>query len=192
MKCIILIGYMCAGKTTIGKALAKRLGRTFYDLDWYVEERFHKKIPQIFAEEGEARFRNLECRMLHEVAEFEDIVLACGGGTPCFYDNMDYMNAVAETVYLKASTETLCRHVAMSRGERPLLKGKTDEELRSFIDSQLAQRARYYEKAQHIIDINVLDSFDKVKDIVNLITKTIGGGTAGAQQAVPPPQADSQ
>lgn len=192
MKCIILIGYMCAGKTTIGKALAKRLGRTFYDLDWYVEERFHKKIPQIFAEEGEARFRNLECRMLHEVAEFEDIVLACGGGTPCFYDNMDYMNAVAETVYLKASTETLCRHVAMSRGERPLLKGKTDEELRSFIDSQLAQRAPYYEKAQHIIDINVLDSFDKVKDIVNLITKTIGGGTAGAQQAVPPPQADSQ
>lgn len=192
MKCIILIGYMCAGKTTIGKALAKRLGRTFYDLDWYVEERFHKKIPQIFAEEGEARFRNLECRMLHEVAEFEDIVLACGGGTPCFYDNMDYMNAVAETVYLKASTETLCRHVAMSRGERPLLKGKTDEELRSFIDNQLAQRAPYYEKAQHIIDINVLDSFDKVKDIVNLITKTIGGGTAGAQQAVPPPQADSQ
>lgn len=192
MKCIILIGYMCAGKTTIGKALAKRLGRTFYDLDWYVEERFHKKIPQIFAEEGEARFRNLECRMLHEVAEFEDIVLACGGGTPCFYDNMDYMNAVAETVYLKASTETLCRHVAMSRGERPLLKGKTDEELRSFIDTQLAQRAPYYEKAQHIIDINVLDSFDKVKDIVNLITKTIGGGTAGAQQAVPPPQADSQ
>lgn len=192
MKCIILIGYMCAGKTTIGKALAKRLGRTFYDLDWYVEERFHKKIPQIFAEEGEARFRNLECRMLHEVAEFEDIVLACGGGTPCFYDNMDYMNTVAETVYLKASTETLCRHVAMSRGERPLLKGKTDEELRSFIDSQLAQRAPYYEKAQHIIDINVLDSFDKVKDIVNLITKTIGGGTAGAQQAVPPPQADSQ
>lgn len=192
MKCIILIGYMCAGKTTIGKALAKRLGRTFYDLDWYVEERFHKRIPQIFAEEGEARFRNLECRMLHEVAEFEDIVLACGGGTPCFYDNMDYMNAVAETVYLKASTETLCRHVAMSRGERPLLKGKTDEELRSFIDSQLAQRAPYYEKAQHIIDINVLDSFDKVKDIVNLITKTIGGGMAGAQQAVPPPQADSQ
>lgn len=192
MKCIILIGYMCAGKTTVGKALAKRLGRTFYDLDWYVEERFRKKIPQIFAEEGEARFRDLECRMLHEVAEFEDIVLACGGGTPCFYDNMDYMNAVAETVYLKASTETLCRHVAMSRGERPLLKGKTDEELRSFIDSQLAQRAPYYEKAQHIIDINVLDSFDKVKDIVNLITKTIGGGTAGAQQAVPPPQADSQ
>ena len=192
MKCIILIGYMCAGKTTIGKALAKRLGRTFYDLDWYVEERFHKKIPQIFAEEGEARFRNLECRMLHEVAEFEDIVLACGGGTPCFYDNMDYMNAVAETVYLKASTETLCRHVAMSRGERPLLKGKTDEELRSFIDSQLAQRAPYYEKAQHIIDINVLDSFDKVKDIVNLITKPKGGGMAEAQQAVPPPQADSQ
>ena len=166
MKCIILIGYMCAGKTTVGKALAKELGRTFYDLDWYVEERFHKKVPQIFAEEGEARFRDLERRMLHEVAEFENIVLSCGGGTPCHFDNMDYMNSVAETYYLKATPETLIQHIAISRGERPLLKGKSPEELREFVSTQLAEREPYYEKAQHIVDINVLDSFDKIKDIV--------------------------
>lgn len=169
MKCIILIGYMCAGKTTVGKALAKELGRTFYDLDWYVEERFHKKVPQIFAEEGEARFRDLERRMLHEVAEFENIVLSCGGGTPCHFDNMDYMNSVAETYYLKATPETLIQHIAISRGERPLLKGKSPEELREFVSTQLAKREPYYEKAQHIVDINVLDSFDKIKDIVSLI-----------------------
>lgn len=84
MKCIILIGYMCAGKTTVGKRLAKALGRTFYDLDWYVEERYHKRVSDIFATEGEAAFRDMERRMLHEVAEFQDVVLACGGGTPCF------------------------------------------------------------------------------------------------------------
>lgn len=169
MKCIILVGYMCAGKTTVGKALAKELGRTFYDLDWYVEERFHKKVPQIFAEEGEDRFRDLERRMLHEVAEFENIVLSCGGGTPCHFDNMDYMNSVAETYYLKATPETLIQHIAISRGERPLLKGKSPDELREFVSAQLAEREPYYEKAQHIIDINVLDSFDKIKDIVSLI-----------------------
>lgn len=169
MKCIILVGYMCAGKTTVGKALAKELGRTFYDLDWYVEERFHKKVPQIFAEEGEDRFRDLERRMLHEVAEFENIVLSCGGGTPCHFDNMDYMNSVAETYYLKATPETLIQHIAISRGERPLLKGKSPDELREFVSAQLAEREPYYEKAQHIVDINVLDSFDKIKDIVSLI-----------------------
>lgn len=71
MKSITLIGYMCVGKTTVGKALAKSLGCTFYDLDWYIEERFHSKVSQIFAEKGEEKFRDLEQRMLHEVAEFE-------------------------------------------------------------------------------------------------------------------------
>ena len=171
--CIVLIGYMCAGKTTIGKALAKELDRTFYDLDWYIEERYHKKIPQIFAEEGEERFRDLERRMLHEVAEFENIILSCGGGTPCFFDNMEYMNSVSETFYLKASPETLCCHVAMSRGERPLLKGKSPEELRTYIAEQVELRSVYYEKAHHIVDINVLNSFDKIDHIVKQISSIV-------------------
>lgn len=169
MKSIALIGYMCAGKTTVGKTLAKSLGCTFYDLDWYVEERYHKKVPQIFAESGEEKFRDLERRMLHEVAEFENIVLSCGGGTPCFFDNIDYLNSVSQTFYLKASPETLCRHIAMSRGERPLLKGKSPEELRTFVAQQLEARAPYYEKAGHIVNIDVLDTFDKVADIAAII-----------------------
>ena len=168
-RCIVLVGYMCAGKTTVGKALAKELGRTFYDLDWYIEERFHKKVPQIFAEEGEAHFRDLERRMLHEVAEFENIVLSCGGGTPCFFDNMDYMNQLGETFYLKASPETLHAHLKMGKGVRPLLLNKTPEEVDEFIHEQLKLREPYYEKAKHIIAINVMDNYDKINAIVQQI-----------------------
>lgn len=173
MKSIILVGYMCAGKTTVGKALAKKLGMTFYDLDWYIEERFHTKVSRIFAEEGEEKFRNMEQRMLHEVAEFENIVLSCGGGTPCFFDNMDYMNRTGHTFYLKATPDTILSHLAISKGERPLLKGKSPEELRAFITGQLSDREPFYSQAQHEIDVNVLDSFDKVKLVVDTMAATI-------------------
>ena len=92
MKSIILIGYMGAGKTTIGKLLASNLNCEFYDLDWYIESRFHKSIPEIFAERGEDGFRQIEHSMLQEVVGFEDAVIAVGGGTPCFFDNMEIMN----------------------------------------------------------------------------------------------------
>lgn len=173
MKSIILIGYMCAGKTTVGRALAKELKISFYDLDWYIEERFHTKVAKIFADEGEERFRDLERRMLHEAAEFEDIVLACGGGTPCFFDNIDYMNQTGDTFYLKASPETIVQHLALSRGERPLLKGKSPGELRGFVTQQLEEREPFYAKASHIIDVNVLDSFEKISLVVEDILQTI-------------------
>ena len=89
---IIIVGFMGSGKTTVGKALSKELGITFYDLDWYIESRMHKTVPQIFTERGEDGFRLVEHNMLHEVAEFEDVILSCGGGTPCFLNNMDYLN----------------------------------------------------------------------------------------------------
>lgn len=172
-KSIILVGYMCVGKTTIGRDLAKRLGRTFYDLDWYIEERFHTKVATIFAEKGEAHFRDLERRMLHEVAAFENVVVSCGGGTPCFFDNIDYMNEVGEVFYLKASPETILQHLAMSRGDRPLLKGKSPEELRAFVTEQLAQRESFYSKAKHVVDVNVLDSFDKISLVTDHICSQV-------------------
>lgn len=173
MQSITLIGYMCVGKTTIGKALAKELGLVFYDLDWYIEERFHTKVAKIFAEEGEARFRDLERRMLHEVAEFENIVLSCGGGTPCHFDNIDYLNTVSQTCYLQASSETILQHLSMSRGERPLLRGKTPDELRTFVTAQLAERRPFYEKARHTIGVDVLDSFDKIHLVTDQIKQTL-------------------
>ena len=104
---IILIGYMGAGKTTVGKALSKELGIPFYDLDWYIESRMRRTVKQIFDEKGEDGFRKTEQALLHEVAEFENVIISCGGGTPCFFDNMDYMNRQAETVYLKAAPGVL-------------------------------------------------------------------------------------
>lgn len=173
MKCIALIGYMCVGKTTIGKALAKQLGLRFYDLDWYIEHRFRRKIPEIFAEEGEEKFRKMEQNMLHEVAAFEDIVLSCGGGTPTFADNMEYLNETSQTFYMKATPETILAHLAMARGNRPILAGKNAEELDAFVRKQLAEREHFYAQAQHVIDVDILDSYEKIDDVVQMIIDSV-------------------
>ena len=163
MKRVILIGYMGSGKTTVGKALSKETGMMFYDLDWYIESRMHKTVSQIFAEKGEEGFRKIEYNMLHEVAEFEDVIISCGGGTPCFFDNIDYLNQQGEVVYLKASPETLYKHLLMAKIERPLLKDKSADELIAYITEHLKQREPFYEKARHMLDVNVLDDYDKIK-----------------------------
>ena len=163
MRRIILIGYMGAGKTTVGKALAKELRMPFYDLDWYIESRMHKTVKAIFDERGEAGFRKIEHNMLHEVAEFEDIIISCGGGTPCFFDNIDYMNRQGETVYLKATPEVLYGHLKMGKTIRPLLLNKTADEVQVFIREQLAQRESYYSKAKYVLDVNLLDDYKKIK-----------------------------
>lgn len=169
MQRIILIGYMGAGKTTIGRTLARNLGLEFYDLDWYVENRYRKRIPEIFAERGEEGFREMERTMLHEAAEFEDIVLSCGGGTPCFFDNMDFMNQRGETFYLKASPEVLQQHLRMGKSKRPLLEGKSPEALEAYIRDSLAQREPFYSRAKHIVPIDVLETKARVQACVDQI-----------------------
>ncbi len=173
MRRIILIGYMGAGKTTVGKALAKDLGLEFYDLDWYIENRRRKKVPQIFAEMGEEGFRKIEHNMLHEVAEFEDVVISCGGGTPCFYDNMDYINQQAQVVYLKCTPEVLQGHLLMGKTERPLLKGKSPDELIAFIKEQLNAREPYYNKARYQLDVSLMDNYDKIKVTVDKLKELL-------------------
>ena len=162
MKRIILIGYMGAGKTTVGRALAKELSLQFYDLDWYIENRRRKKVPQIFQELGEDGFRQIERNMLHEVAEFEDVVISCGGGTPCFFDNIDYMNQQGQVVYLRCAPEVLHGHILMGKTERPLLKGKSSDELIAFIREQLSTREQYYNKARYQLDVSLMDNYEKI------------------------------
>ncbi len=166
MRRIILVGYMGSGKTTIGKALSKETGMMFYDLDWYIENRMRTTVSKLFSERGEEAFRKIEYNMLHEVAEFEDVIISCGGGTPCFFDNMDYLNQQGEVVYLKASPETLYKHLLMAKVERPLLKNKTPDELITYITEHLQERAPFYEKARHVLDVDVLDDYDKIKTSV--------------------------
>ena len=171
---IILIGYMGSGKTTVGRQLAMALGLSFYDLDWYIEMRFRRSVAKIFAEEGEEGFRQIERNMLHEVAEFEDVVLSCGGGTPCYYDNMDYMNSLADTVYLKATPEVLAMHLKMGKVERPLIKGKTGEDLLAYIRESLELREPYYSKSKHILDVSLLDNYEKIQTSVSLLREELG------------------
>ena len=163
MRRIILIGYMGSGKTTVGKALSKETGMMFYDLDWYIESRMRKTVAQIFAEKGEEGFRKIEHNMLHEVAEFENVIISCGGGTPCFFDNIDYINQQGEVVYLKATPEVLYRHLLMGKVERPLIKNKTPEELIAYITEQVAKREEFYNKARYTLDVSLMDDYEKIQ-----------------------------
>lgn len=173
MQRIILIGYMGAGKTTIGRHLARRLGLEFYDLDWYIEDRFRMKIPEIFAQRGEEGFREIERKMLHEAAEFENVVISCGGGTPCFFDNMDYMNEQAETVFLNAAPDVLQAHLLMGKSQRPLIQGKSPEELRDYIATSLEQRLPFYTKAKHTVQIDVIHTKEQIQQYVESVAEAV-------------------
>ena len=164
---------MGSGKTTVGRALAKELDMPFYDLDWYIESRMRKKVSEIFAERGEEGFRQIERNMLHEVAEFENVVISCGGGTPCFFNNMDYMNGQAQGVWRKATPEVLHRHLLMGKGDRPLLKGKTPDELIAFIREQLEYREQFYSKARYVLDVSLMDNYDKIKITVEKLRELL-------------------
>ena len=155
---IFLTGYMGAGKTTLGKAFARYMNIPFIDLDWYIEERLHKSIRELFIERGEASFRELERSMLHEVSEFEDVIVSTGGGTPCFFDNMDYMNRHGQTVFLDVHPDILFNRLRVATRQRPILQGKTDEELRSFIVEALDKRAPFYSQARYRFDAGRLES----------------------------------
>jgi shikimate kinase len=152
MKRLFLVGFMGSGKTTSGKRIAEKYHLDFIDLDVYIEQRFHKSVSQIFAEKGEDGFRQVERNMLLEVADFENVVIAAGGGTPCFFDNMEVMNNAGETVYLKASPSDLCTYLKMNgTSKRPLVRDKSDAELLDYITKTLAVREPFYAKAKHIV-----------------------------------------
>lgn len=165
---------MGSGKTTVGHALSQDLNLPFYDLDWYIESRMHSTVKEIFDTKGEESFRRIEHNMLHEVAEFEDVIISCGGGTPCFFDNMDYLNQQGETVFLKCTPDVLYQHLKMGKTVRPLLLNKTPEEVREFINVQLKEREPFYNKAKHIIDVTVMDNREKIKITVDTIKKELG------------------
>lgn len=148
---IYLIGYMGSGKSTLGRKLANKLGLQFVDMDHFIEQRNYKTIPQIFREEGEEVFRKKERQALEELSEFTDLVIATGGGAPCFFDNIDLMNRSGKTIYLNIDPKMLAYRLKHSKTERPLIKGKSEAELIRFIDKTLKERNRYYKQAQYEI-----------------------------------------
>lgn len=156
MKRIFLTGYMGAGKTTVGKELAKLTGRYFIDLDKHIEARYCRSVSRLFEVWGEEEFRRIEQRMLQEVATFEDVVISTGGGTPCFFDNMAFMKKSGLTIYLKATVEELAKRLEVCKHTRPVLQGKTGEELNTFITESLNTRERFYNQADIVFNAEVM------------------------------------
>ena len=129
-----------------------QMGCTFLDLDDQIEEFNGRSIPEIFREQGEGHFRLLEKEALHRMAEHPEAVISCGGGTPCFFDNIRWMNDHGITIYLNAPPEVLRQRLESQRQHRPLLNGLKDNELLEFIRNKLAERENYYRQANYIID----------------------------------------
>jgi len=165
---IYIIGFMGSGKTTAGIKLASLLGWSFIDLDKKIEEYAGKTIPDIFSQEGEGYFRDLETRLLKTLKSCTDTIISTGGGTPCYSDNMDFMLETGLTVYLKLTPGELKNRLSDSKGERPLIKGLGREKLLSFIEDKLSDREKCYERSDIKIeglnpDFNVLLSLIKSK-----------------------------
>lgn len=149
---------MGAGKTTMGKSLAQVMGLEFIDLDNWIEARQHKTIKEIFAEVGEEGFRKLERAGLEEVSTYENVILSLGGGTPCFFDNMEVVNRAGTSVYLKPSEEVLLKRLIKGKHKRPLLADKNDDEILQVIREQLAWREPYYLKANITFEASHLEN----------------------------------
>lgn len=173
MKRIFLIGYMGAGKTTIGRELAKELNLDFIDLDHFIQARFQKTVNQLFQDAGESEFRNIEKKMLREVGEFENVIISAGGGTPCFFDNMEYMNQSGTTVYLKASADVLSARLNISKDKRPLIKDKNEEELNSFIIDSLCKREPFYSQATVVFETGTVETKEDIDQLVQQLIKKL-------------------
>ncbi|MES2417108.1 MAG: shikimate kinase [Bacteroidota bacterium] len=154
---IFLIGFMGCGKSTKAKQLAQRLACPVIDLDAVIVKEQGQTIAEYFAEYGEAAFRTLEQATLQNYPYPETCVVATGGGLPCFFDNMDWMNANGKTVYLQMAPAALVSRLH-NRQKRPLIAAMDDEQLLAFIVKKLAERDPFYTKAQYVVDAFDLDA----------------------------------
>lgn len=156
---VFLLGFMGTGKTTLGRALEARMPLWRYlDLDDEIQRRAGMSIPRIFANYGEKVFRQMEREALDEVLPLENVIIGCGGGTPCFFDNMDRMNAAGITVWLQARPYTLLRRLIVAQATRPKLNGMSHSDLEAYIASETAAREPFYSRARHTFPSDLLES----------------------------------
>lgn len=151
-KRIVLLGYMYSGKTSLGRKLSKKLGYQFYDTDKEIEMRCKCSVLNLFLNYGEQLFREAEKRVLEELLQKDNVVIATGGGTPCFFDNMDKINNHSISVYLQMDVKHILARHAKSKVKRPLLMGKQDDELRQYVTNQIKERSEYYSRADITTD----------------------------------------
>jgi shikimate kinase len=168
-KFIFLIGFMGSGKTFLGKQLAQLLNYDFIDLDEEIEKDEYASIAEIFSSKGEAYFRSKESSFLKSLLQNQNAVIATGGGTPCFHDNMKWMNEHGISVYLKVSPEILFKRLKPQINHRPLLAGKSDQEVSSFIVSKLHEREQYYMQAALVINGETASPHSILQELTELL-----------------------
>lgn len=167
---IFLVGYMGCGKSTIGRALAARLGKPLLDMDALIEEHCGKRVGEIFETFGEDGFRRMERDTLAEViSSYDDAVVATGGGTPCFFDNMEAMNRAGRTIYFQMSAEKLAVRLEHGRAKRPLLRDKSEDELVEYIRENIRKREPFYSQARLVIGCDGVSDDYVVSHVVSYL-----------------------
>lgn len=166
---VYLIGFMGAGKTYWGKKLSQKMQLPFFDLDDEIQQYASMSIAEIFAQEGEEYFRELEANTLRSITNFhQKFIMSCGGGTPCYFKNIDLMKSSGVVVWLNTPTEVLMQRLIVEKANRPLIRDLTDEQLRSFITKKMTDRAIYYEQAALKVDESTIDIDTMIKSILHV------------------------
>lgn len=163
---IYLIGFMGAGKTSIGKKLARKINFQFVDLDDLIEAESEQKITEIFEEKGENYFRKLEQKVLFKTLKLENVIIATGGGTPCFYENMAWINKNGKSIYLKLNAGILHSRLKSKMKHRPMLQNKKN--LQNFIETKLQEREKFYELAHFTISMKEKNAFKKLVETIEI------------------------
>ncbi|GLR16493.1 shikimate kinase [Portibacter lacus] len=165
-KKIYLLGFMGSGKSTLGRELAKQLNFSFNDLDDMIEEYCQCTIADLFTNLGEDHFRLIETKILKHTQNLEHAVISLGGGTPCFNDNMDFVNQNGKSIYLQIKPEVLVERLINEKAKRPLISQAQNKiDLEKLISTKLSARSQFYEEAHHIVDGNA--SIDKIIEEIN-------------------------
>lgn len=163
---IFLIGFMGSGKTHWGRRLGAKLNIPFYDLDTVIVEQEQKTVADIFAEKGEEYFRNLEKDTLERISdEQESFILSCGGGTPCFFNNIEFMKKKGKVIWLNTSIDMLTQRLHKERMSRPLISEVDDEDLRRYIIKKLSERRMYYQQA----DVTVGEENTNLDELIDIL-----------------------
>nr|WP_319400508.1 shikimate kinase [uncultured Carboxylicivirga sp.] len=165
IKRVFLVGFMGSGKSTLGRRLKHEMDWDFLDLDDVFEDKYQTTIKEYFTKHGEDAFRIAEKECLRDVIHSDKVIIATGGGTPCFFDNMEVMNQNGLTIYLKLSVETIISRLSSGKNVRPLVADKSGDELYHFIQDKLAEREDFYNQSKVIADAEILS----VDAYVNII-----------------------
>ena len=171
MRKIILLGYMGCGKSTIANRVSKITNIPFVDLDKNIEERTNLSINDIFEQHGEIYFRKLEREVLIDLLNTStELIIGLGGGTPCYANNHELLKSEnIESIYLKASVDTLFERLCPNKSKRPLITHKTDDELKAFIGQHLFERSFYYNQAKHKLVIDGKSKEETTQDVLDLL-----------------------